>query len=96
MAAWFSILDRWGARERKHPETVAYLIDEHHVPGWWAQSITVSYQRDRGMRLKHQQADGFTIYASVAHEKLPDADEAETMKLFWRERLSDLKYFIES
>ena len=23
--AWFSILDRWGARERKHAETAAYL-----------------------------------------------------------------------
>jgi hypothetical protein len=37
---------------------------QHDVPGWWAQSITVWYERARGMRLKHQQADGFTIYAS--------------------------------
>jgi hypothetical protein len=62
--AWFSILDRWGARERKHGETVRCLMDEHHVPGWWAQSITYWYERARGIRLKHQQADGFTIYAS--------------------------------
>jgi hypothetical protein len=160
--AWFSILDRWGARQRKHGETVAFLMDEHGVPGWWAQSITMWYERARGMRLKHQQADGFTIYASktisvpidvlfdafvdprsrrkwltdgkmslrtsqpghtarfswgdgstrlsvsfedkgplksavsVAHERLPDADEAETTKLSWRERLSDLKSFLES
>jgi hypothetical protein len=32
----------------------------------------------------------------VAHERLPDADEAETTKLSWRERLSDLKSFLES
>ena len=63
-AAWFSILDRWGARERTHGETAAYLVEEHGVPGWWAQTITVSYQRARGMRLKHQQGDGFTISAS--------------------------------
>jgi hypothetical protein len=135
---------------------------QHDVPGWWAQSITVWYERARGMRLKHQQADGFTIYASrtiavpidvlfdafvnprsrrklltdgtmtlrtsqpghtarfdwgdgstrvtvsfdrkgpsksavaVAHERLPDADEAETTKLSWRERLADLKSFLES
>jgi hypothetical protein len=62
--AWFSVLDRWGARQRKHAEMVAFLMEEHDVPGWWAQSITVWYERARGMRLKHQQADGFTIYAS--------------------------------
>jgi hypothetical protein len=159
--AWFSILDRWGAREAKHGETVGFLMDEHHVSGWWAQTITVGYERARGMRLKHQQADGFTVYASktiavpvealfdafvkprsrrrwltdgtmslrtsqpsrtarfswgdgstrvsvsftdkgpskssvaVAHERLPDPDEAETAKLSWRERLSDLKSFLE-
>jgi hypothetical protein len=32
----------------------------------------------------------------VAHERLPDADEAEPAKLLWRERLSDLKSFLES
>ena len=62
--AWFSVLDRWGARERTHGETVAFLVEEHDVPGWWAQSITVGYERSRGMRLKHQQRDGFAISAS--------------------------------
>ena len=33
---------------------------------------------------------------AVAHERLPDADEAETTKLAWRERLSNLKTFLES
>ena len=31
---------------------------------WWAQTITTGYERARGIRLKHQQPDGFTIYAS--------------------------------
>jgi hypothetical protein len=62
--AWFSILDRWGAQDQKHGETVALLMDDHDVPGWWAQAITMWYERARGMRLKHQQPDGFTIYAS--------------------------------
>lgn len=61
---WLSILDRWDARERKHGEIAAYLMNEHGVPGWWAQSTTNGYERTRGMRRKHQQADGFTIYAS--------------------------------
>jgi uncharacterized protein YndB with AHSA1/START domain len=62
--AWISILDQWGGRDRKHRETVDFLISEHSVPGWWAQSITTGYERARGLRLKHQQPNGFTIYAS--------------------------------
>ncbi len=61
---WVSVLDRWGARERNHPDTAAFLREELGVPGWWAQTITGGYQRTRGMRLKHQQAHGFTVYAS--------------------------------
>jgi uncharacterized protein YndB with AHSA1/START domain len=37
---------------------------QHAVPGWWAETITSGFERTRGMRLKHQQPDGFTIYAS--------------------------------
>jgi hypothetical protein len=135
---------------------------EHRVPGWWAQAITNGYERATGMRRKHQQADGFTIYASktiavpaevlfdafvdarrrnewlsdatmplrtsvpdhvarfdwnggptrlsvtfdakgpakcsvaVAHERLPDADEAEKAKTSWKARLVQLKSYLES
>jgi hypothetical protein len=62
--AWLSILDRWGARERTHREIVEFLRVEHGVPDWWTQTVTNGYERARGMRAKHQQADGFTIYAS--------------------------------
>jgi hypothetical protein len=61
---WFSILDRGGARDKKHGEIARFLTDTHDVEGWWAQSITVGYERARGMRLKYQQSDGFTISAS--------------------------------
>jgi hypothetical protein len=62
--AWLALLDRWGARERKRGETVEFLMAEHAVPGWWAQAITTGFERTRGMRIKHQQPDGFTVYAS--------------------------------
>ena len=62
--AWIEILDRWGARERKHGEIVAYLHEEQAVPPWWTQAITNGYERARGLRVKHQQPNGFTIYAS--------------------------------
>ncbi len=62
--AWLAILDRCGAGERKHRETADFLIAHHGVPGWWAQAITTGYERARGLRLKHQQPNGFTVYVS--------------------------------
>jgi uncharacterized protein YndB with AHSA1/START domain len=160
--AWLSVLDQWGARKRKRGESVAFLMAEHAVPGWWAQTIATGYERVRGLRLKHQQSDGFTIYASktvsvpidvlfdafaddaireqwltngsmslrgsqrgkvarfewyedatrvnvtfdakgpakatafVTHERLPDPDEAEAAKAAWKQRLVDLKTFLNS
>src|SRR5688572_1855812 len=55
---WLRILDDWGAKERKHGEVATFLMEEHGVPGWWAQTITVSYERARGIRAKHQSLDG--------------------------------------
>ena len=40
-AEWVELLDAWGARERPHREIAAHLVEEHGVPGWWAQTVTV-------------------------------------------------------
>ncbi|MGH2681651.1 MAG: DUF4287 domain-containing protein [Actinomycetota bacterium] len=62
---WLSILDGWGARERKHGDMVARLMEEHGVPGWWAQTITIGYERARGMRAKYQRiSGGFAVSVS--------------------------------
>jgi hypothetical protein len=62
---WLRILDAWGAKERTHGEIVRHLIDDHGVPGWWAQTITVGYERARGLRAKHQTLAG-TFQVSVS------------------------------
>lgn len=56
---WFAILDAWGGTSHTHGEMTAYLSREHGVPGWWTQSVTVGYERARGMRAVHQRLDGF-------------------------------------
>jgi hypothetical protein len=61
---WIAILDEWGATSHRHPEIVEYLSHEHGVAPWWRQAVTNGYERARGMRRKHQQAYGFTVYAS--------------------------------
>jgi hypothetical protein len=62
---WLRLLDAWGARERKHGEIASHLMGEYGVPGWWAQAITVGYERSRGLRAKHQTLGG-TFQVSVS------------------------------
>lgn len=157
---WFEVLDSWGAIDRSHGEIARYLIEDLKVPGWYAQTVTVGYERIRQGRAKYQRADGFSISASktihvpveslfeafvddrrrkgwmtddpltlrtskpnksarynwedgtsrvivwfegkgeskstvaLAHERLPDADEAQAMKAMWKELLESLKAYL--
>jgi hypothetical protein len=62
---WFRLLDRWSAKDKKHPEIVRWLSGEHEVDGWWAQSVAVAYEQERGMRAPGQRADGtYSVSAS--------------------------------
>lgn len=61
---WIRILDAWGARERSHRDIARYLVEEHDVGGWWAQSVTVGYELARGMRAPHETSTGFQVGVS--------------------------------
>jgi hypothetical protein len=58
---WFKLLDRAGGQKLGHPATVELLIKKHAVPGWWAQCLTVEYERARGLRERHQTAAGYSV-----------------------------------
>lgn len=159
---WFTLLDQWGATGRSHTEIARHLVEEHGVPGWYAQSITVGYEQERGMREVGQSSAGDwqasankTVNASAAdvidafvdedvrrrwlpegeftlrthrpaksvtadwdggssrisvyltakdekktqiglgHTQLPDADAVAAYKVFWKERLTELKTLLE-
>ncbi|MBC9716152.1 hypothetical protein H9Y04_26800 [Streptomyces sp. TRM66268-LWL] len=55
---WFAVLDKWGAGRRGHTEIARHLREEHGVNGWHAQSITVGYEQERGLREVGQSCDG--------------------------------------
>jgi uncharacterized protein YndB with AHSA1/START domain len=62
---WFADLDAWEAASASHKEIAAWLTAERAVPGWWAQNITVEYERARGLRAVGQGRDGlFSVNAS--------------------------------
>jgi hypothetical protein len=63
---WFALLDAAGATGWSHTEIARWLFEEHNgIDGWWAQSVTVRYEQERGMRLPGQQSDG-TFAVSVS------------------------------
>jgi hypothetical protein len=61
---WFRILDERGLEGFSHTETARWLATEHPISGWWAQSVTVGYERARGLRAVHQTGDGFSVTVS--------------------------------
>ncbi len=159
---WFDRLDEWGAIDREHRDIAAWLGADHDVAGWWAQIVTVEYEKARGLRpiggdrdgtlnvnasktvavpverlyeavtdpeLREQWAPGAPLRertakpnrtarydwgdgstrvivgfeakgeakstVALSHERLPDADSADSIRSYWRERLAVLKEEIE-
>jgi len=60
-AEWFALLDAWDATDHNHTEIARWLSETHEISGWWTQNVTVAYERARGMRARHQMADGFSV-----------------------------------
>jgi uncharacterized protein YndB with AHSA1/START domain len=61
---WFAVLDKANATKLTHKEIAALLREKHNLSIWWSQTITVGYERERGMRKVHQQPEGFEISKS--------------------------------
>ena len=70
---WFDVLDRFGAVERGHSAAARHLYDTHQVDGWYAQGLTVAYERARGVRGLNQRSDG--VY-EVSVSKVVGAETA--------------------
>jgi uncharacterized protein YndB with AHSA1/START domain len=95
---WFDLLDEWGATELTHTEIarrVAAELDTESL-GWYAQAVTLSYERVRGGREVGQRSDGlFTISVqrtvAVPVERLFDAfvDESERGRWLSGDELSE-------
>jgi hypothetical protein len=54
---WFAVLDAFDAVRHGHTAAARHLYEAHQVPGWYAQGITVAYER-RGVRGMNQRCDG--------------------------------------
>ena len=69
---WFRILDAWDATSHTHTEIARYIHGEHAIDGWWAQGVTVGYERARGMRARNQRpGEGFEVSVSKTVDMPP-------------------------
>lgn len=80
---WVEILDAWGAAEKPHKDIAAYVCGLG-VDGWWAQGVTVGYERIKGLRMHGQRRDGHfegsvskTFAVPVARLSTAWTDESE-------------------
>ncbi len=55
---WVKALDRWGADKKPHREIVSMVAKSRKIDGWWAQTVTVGYERIKGLRARGQRRDG--------------------------------------
>lgn len=60
-AGWFGTLDAAGATQLKHGDIATLIAKQYGIAGWWSQMLTVEYERARGMRLRHETAQGFSV-----------------------------------
>ncbi len=55
---WVKSLDYHGAAEMSHREIAKIVKETYKVPSWWTQTVTVGYERIKGLRARGQQRDG--------------------------------------
>lgn len=77
---WCDVLDAWPGRDDGHTAIATYVRDDLGVGPWWAQGVTVGYERIVGLRLPYQMADG-TFTASKSMTVAIDTDELRGLLL---------------
>jgi hypothetical protein len=55
---WVRVLDAIDASAMPHRDIARHVHEEHDIPGWWAQTVTVGYERIRGLREVGQRRSG--------------------------------------
>src|SRR5690606_32505275 len=58
-AQWVDVLDKAKAHEWPHKDIAKFIAEQYpSVSGWWCQTVTVGYERIRGLREVNQRRDG--------------------------------------
>jgi hypothetical protein len=89
---WVAIIDGWNGNKAgpaTHTAIAAYVRETYGIEGWWAQCVTVGYERLTGRRSTHQRSDGTfvasksrTVAVSVVRLREALLDETARSLLF--------------
>lgn len=55
---WVYALDRKGAEQMSHGDIARLVHTKYRIDEWWAQAVTVGYERIKGLRARGQRRDG--------------------------------------
>ncbi len=55
---WCQVIEAYDGRQEGHARIARHLIDEYGMNPWWAQGVTIGYERITGLRVLHQMTDG--------------------------------------
>jgi hypothetical protein len=55
---WVAALDYHGAERMSHRDIAALISAKYKIDGWWAQAVTVGYERIKGLRERGQRRNG--------------------------------------
>ncbi len=81
-AQWVRALDAIDAVKMTHSDIAKHVHEKYRLDGWWAQGVTVGYERIRGLREKGQRRSGrfdasksktLPVTAKVAFDAFVDA-----------------------
>ena len=94
---WVATLDAFGAKDKPHREIAEY-VHSIGTPDWWAQTVTVGYERIRGLRAIGQRRGGSwettkSKTIAVPVDKLFDAFANARTRKRW---LGDVKLTVRS
>jgi hypothetical protein len=56
--SWVKSLDHHGAQQMSHRDIAKLVSETYKVPSWWTQTVTVGYERIKGLRARGQRRDG--------------------------------------
>lgn len=61
---WFAELDKAKANTMTHKEIAVLAYGKLGAGRWWGQMVAVEYERARGLRDRHEKADGYSVSVS--------------------------------
>ncbi len=86
---WLSILKEEKADKLEHAEIARLLNEKHKIDGWWAQSITVEFERHIGKRKVGEVKDG--TFQTAVSKTLPG--NIDQVYKAWLNHITDIKSF---